>query len=230
MFELYDYCTDFKPLHKACYEFIRDEIVCGFVPVGQLISEADYRHRLNVSRTPIRMALDKLQHQGIVQIDPETGRYQAIGLGIEGIKNVYRLQASIERFLYPLVVSNASAEVITYFYHQIDEISLALDENNLVSASDIGAHIHRELMLLSGFPGVDDVIDWAYGLVNGFNLMSLADKSRHRAIVAEHAALIHAIDANDLSLLLETAAAHTDACQSYSLQKYQSNIHQFSSF
>ena len=230
MFELYDYCTDLKPLHKACYEFIRDEIVCGFVPVGQIISEAEYRHRLNVSRTPVRMALDKLEHQGIIQIDSETNRYQAVGLGADGIKNVYRLQASIERFLYPLVVSNATPEVITQFYRQIDKISLALDQNDLVSASDLGAHIHREIMLLSGFPGVDDVIDWAYGLVNGFNLMSLADQSRHRAIVAEHAALVRAIESNDLLLILETAATHTAACRTYSLQKYQENLNRCYTF
>ena len=73
-----------KPAHQAVYEALRDAIVSGRIPKGQRLIETDYAKLFNVSRTPIRTALQKLEKNGLVIALPNGG-LEAKGLNLEGI-------------------------------------------------------------------------------------------------------------------------------------------------
>jgi len=54
---------------------IRELIVNGEIELGTLISENDIASKLQVSRTPVREALQKLETERLVQIIPQRGTY-----------------------------------------------------------------------------------------------------------------------------------------------------------
>jgi DNA-binding GntR family transcriptional regulator len=54
---------------------IRELIVSGEIELGTLISENDIASKLQVSRTPVREALQKLETERLVQIIPQRGTY-----------------------------------------------------------------------------------------------------------------------------------------------------------
>lgn len=63
-----------KLSEKALAE-IRSRIVNGSLELGQAISETTLATELNISKTPVREALQELKREGLVQIFPKKGTY-----------------------------------------------------------------------------------------------------------------------------------------------------------
>ena len=59
-----------RPRPQQVYERLRELIVDGRLPPGTRIVETDVAARLGVSRTPVRGALQRLQHEGYVVDSP----------------------------------------------------------------------------------------------------------------------------------------------------------------
>ena len=226
MIDFQYYNSNQKPLYEICYEYLKDAIVCGFICVGEAIGESDYAALLNVSRTPIRTAIKKLENYGIVEVDPVSDATIVKGLGIEGITNVYQMQITLEKLLYPLVLKNITDEDLIHLYKLLSDIEEAVKQKDLVFSSEANARLHRKILMISRFVGVKEVINWVYGLVNGFNLIAFGDADRQRAIFNEHRALVNAMQAKDCTLLLQVASDHTEACMNYSLKHYKLNYNQ----
>ena len=62
-----------KPLNQIIYEGLRTAIISGVIPTGQRINEKQYAELLNVSRTPVREALSRIQDEDIVEYIPNFG-------------------------------------------------------------------------------------------------------------------------------------------------------------
>lgn len=53
-------------LIRSAYEYIRNQIKRGEFMPGALLSENELAEKLNMSRTPIRAAISRLEHEGLV--------------------------------------------------------------------------------------------------------------------------------------------------------------------
>ncbi len=60
-------------LSALAYENIKQQILSGKIRPGEKINIDQYSEQLGVSATPVREALSKLQHEGLVQYIPRTG-------------------------------------------------------------------------------------------------------------------------------------------------------------
>ena len=223
MIDFQYYNSNQKPLYEICYEYLKDAIVCGFICVGEAIGESDYASLFNVSRTPVRTAIKKLENYGLVEVDLVSGATLVKGLGIDGITNVYQMQSTLEKLLFPLVLKNITDEDLIHLYKLLSDIETAVKRKDLIFASEANSLLHRKVMMISRFVGVKEVINWAYGLVNGFNLLAFEDVDRQCAILNEHRALVNAMQTGDCALLLQAASNHTESCMNYSLKHYKLN-------
>jgi DNA-binding GntR family transcriptional regulator len=59
--------TGRKSRAQAVFERLRADIKAGRYPAGQRMREEDIAQRLGVSRTPVREALSRLQHHGLLE-------------------------------------------------------------------------------------------------------------------------------------------------------------------
>ncbi len=60
-------------LRKRAYDRIYDWIASGLLPKGAVTSEVELSRRLDMSRTPVRAALQQLELEGYVRIAPKHG-------------------------------------------------------------------------------------------------------------------------------------------------------------
>jgi DNA-binding GntR family transcriptional regulator len=84
-------------LKDQAYLAIKDEIMNGKLTPGDFISENVLSEKLNMSRTPIRSALQRLEHDGIVRILPKQGIY-ICEISVKQINDVYEMRTSFETF------------------------------------------------------------------------------------------------------------------------------------
>ncbi len=64
-----------KHLSETLFDSVLDRIVSGQYPPGQMISEKDLCKEFNVSRTPFREAIRKLEEMHMVEVVPRFGTY-----------------------------------------------------------------------------------------------------------------------------------------------------------
>lgn len=65
-----NYDTTANRLSDVAYDFLKDAILCLDVHSGDPLSEARLSKALNISRTPVRAAIQKLAEDGLLQIIP----------------------------------------------------------------------------------------------------------------------------------------------------------------
>jgi len=64
-----------KHLSDTLFESVLDRIISGEYPPGQMISEKDLCKEFNVSRSPFREAIRKLEEMRMVEVIPRFGTY-----------------------------------------------------------------------------------------------------------------------------------------------------------
>lgn len=100
-----------KTLTELVYEDIKRDILSGGISPGSKISLDDTASRLDVSLTPVREALTKLQQEGIVQYIPRAG-WRASKLSKKTYLKYRELQMVLELTLTELALPHVTDETI----------------------------------------------------------------------------------------------------------------------
>lgn len=94
-------------LSRQAYQRIRDLIVTLQLAPGALVNEADLKEDLQLGRTPIREALQRLACEGLVVLRPHRGAFVA-GLSIVDLQQIFELRRSLEGYAAGLAAERAT--------------------------------------------------------------------------------------------------------------------------
>ena len=90
-------------------DLIREAILDGELQAGERLKEDELARRLDVSRTPIREALRRLEAEGLVEVEPQRGAtVRAFDPG--ELDDIYRLLAVLEGYAARRAAERISAE------------------------------------------------------------------------------------------------------------------------
>ena len=84
-----------RALWESIVEPMRRAIVLGELPPGLHLEEPALAQKFGVSRIPIREALLRLEHEGLVRVEPRRGAF-IVGMTEEDVHDVYELRSLIE--------------------------------------------------------------------------------------------------------------------------------------
>jgi DNA-binding GntR family transcriptional regulator len=87
--------TQNKPLKACIYEAFRKTIILGDIPAGERINEKEFSEVLNISRTPIRFALQELVKEQLVTHVPKIG-IVIKGISIKDAHEIYEIRKSLD--------------------------------------------------------------------------------------------------------------------------------------
>ncbi|HHX96242.1 MAG TPA: GntR family transcriptional regulator, partial [Clostridia bacterium] len=85
--------SDHRPLGDIVYEVLRDAIIKQVLKPGERLMETELAEEMDVSRTPIREAMRKLELEGYVVMVPRKGAYVA-SLSIEDITSLFEIRGA----------------------------------------------------------------------------------------------------------------------------------------
>jgi len=80
---------------QAAYACVRELIVRLDLPPGSALREADLQVRVGVGRTPLRDALQRLAHEGMVRIYPRRAIVVA-KLGLAEVRQIFEVRLALE--------------------------------------------------------------------------------------------------------------------------------------
>lgn len=175
------------------YRALREQIFSGELRTGDRLKERDICNELDLSRTPVREALRKLQADGLVEIEPRRGGVVA-GIGADEINEIYSLGILLESFAARLAAERHDDKDLTELEQLLEEMSRALDEDTPAGRTqylELDSKLHRKILAMTSNRRLSSVVRQIVGvpvLIQAFTHYShqdlLASLQQHRTIVA----------------------------------------------
>ena len=106
-----------KPLNEIVFEGFRQAIIKGIIPVGERINEKECAVQLNISRTPIREALRRIEKEGLVEYVPKFG-VVVKKISVEDAEEIYQIRKSLDI----LATINAMKIMSTQEFSQMENL------------------------------------------------------------------------------------------------------------
>lgn len=201
---------------EAAYASLIEALRSGEFSPGDRLREEDVAKRLNLSRTPVREALRRLENNGIVEHRPRIGAVIR-KLSHTEIVELYEMRIVLERTAADMAAQHGSEAEFDALDDMNTRISLMEQTPTLGAAINQDFHETLYLAARNRF-----LIAAAKAINNALILLgptTYTDPDRIRIVVAEHGDLISALRQRDGSRAAQAAETHLQTSLRYRLKR-----------
>ncbi|MFI7616133.1 GntR family transcriptional regulator [Nonomuraea terrae] len=199
------------------YERIREEIVSGALPAGAPLVEASLASAYGISRTPVREALRRLEHDGLVERAERSLRVRT--RSPEEILEIYEVRIVLEG-----AAARAAAERHTAL--DLGRLRAALRDLTAVDAADPTAmatanrRFHEVVWAASHNAALVDVLSRLQSHLTRYPTTTLTHPGRWQTVMDEYEQLLNAIVRRDGAQAARIAEHHMTQARDIRLQMY----------
>ncbi|MCM3762167.1 GntR family transcriptional regulator [Alkalihalobacillus oceani] len=200
-----------KTITGAVYERVKSDILSGKYKPGHHLLEKELSEELEVSRTPIRDALIRLQEEGLVVLKPHKGVFVR-KLTQRNIQDYYQTRAVLEGLGAELAAEHVTADAEEQFRQLLKEMKKTLAEEvgpqsdeNIIKLND---QFHNFIFQLAGNEVLDKMRRTLAHPIALIRATSWINHDRKQEVFREHEQIIEAIIAKDKKLARERAEMH----------------------
>lgn len=175
------------------YTALREQIFSGTLAAGTRLKERVICCELDVSRTPVREALRRLEADGLVTIEPRRGAVVA-GIDAKDAQEIFPLGALLESYAARIAANNATPADIEKLTDILDAMERTLSDDTPSARShylELDSELHAGIVAITGNRHLARIIRDVVGLpvlIRAFTHYShpeLQESLRqHRSIVA----------------------------------------------
>lgn len=94
-----------KKIPNKVYEQLKADILLLNIKPGEMLSEIELSNRFNVSRTPVRDALIRLQNEGLIEVRPHIGSFVTL-INLDLIGDVIYMREKLEKAVIKDLIDN----------------------------------------------------------------------------------------------------------------------------
>ncbi len=193
-----------KTPQKDAYELILEAIDEGVFRPGDRLVESDLAERFNVSRTPIREALQRLETQSMLT---RQGRSLIVAsLDHNQLAELYAVRAELEGLAAQLAAQHAAEEEIRVLHRMVEHDRGLVDDPDGLSRAN--RRFHKQIHLASHNRFLVQQLDLVHRSMALLATTSLAAEGRGRMALEEHEAIVRAIEARDGAAAAAALKAH----------------------
>ena len=180
---------------EAAYLRIRDRIVCLDMPPGSVVQEARLREELEIGRTPIREALQRLALENLVKSIPHRGTF-VTDVNITDLARITEVRVVLEAHAAKLAAERLAAVDRPAIQELLDvlEAGGATDQRELMR---LDQRIHRQIYRAARNSFLESTLERYLNLSLRLWYLVLDHEVRLREAVAEHVELLRAVLAGD---------------------------------
>ena len=195
------------PLREAAYDQLVELIIAGALRPGQHLVEVELAERLQVSRQPVREALQRLSNEGWVDLRPAQGAFVHRPTESEA-DQLMAVRALLEAEAASLAAANAGDGSVRRLRALWREGVAALAADDIDAVVTANAALHAHVMELAANDVLAELAAHVSRRVRWY-YTPVARQRGERSWV-EHAALIDAIEARDQDRAARVMREHSE--------------------
>jgi DNA-binding GntR family transcriptional regulator len=132
---------------------LRTQILAGAFVADSQLSEMELARQLQVSRGPIREAMQRLIQEGLLRAERNRGVF-VVDLDYDDARDVYLARSAVERTAAAIVARNSPESAFTELQRIVDQLAASLDD----AWSELVTHdlaFHQTLVAAAGSERLD---------------------------------------------------------------------------
>jgi GntR family transcriptional regulator, rspAB operon transcriptional repressor len=205
-----------EPLVEIVFGIVRDAIVRKDLPPGSRISEARLAAQLNVSKTPAREALLRLEGIGLVVPDGNRGT-RVVKPSAENIQHAFEVRVALEGFAARSAAAHAEPDDHALL-RDLAEQSLQLAEaGDGAGFRQLDQQLHAAIARATGNELLSRLASNAYTLVWALRQRDTPSIGYQVGCAQEHLRIVDAIAAHDAARAETEMTSHIDKSRRFVL-------------
>lgn len=193
-------------------EKLREDILAGVFEPGVRIKIADLSKRYNVSQMPIREALQQLQGEGLLIIQPNKGA-SVRSVDEPFINNIYDIRGALETMLVRRAVASITDEELKKIEAIQTEYEAAQQKHDVKKLLDCNQRFHHAINVLAKNPEALEMLERSWGLIDFLRRHYDFGTQRLNAITADHRQLLKALKRRDAATAETCIRKHCEAAK-----------------
>lgn len=179
------------------YDAIKRLILNNDLPPGSFVLQEDLAVRLGVSRTPVREALVRLEHDGLIEVRPRRGM-RVLPVSIESMREIYQILTALESEAARLLAERRiSGPELAPLKAAASEMDAALARDDLEAWAEADARFHAALVSATGNDRLVAMVDMITDQAHRVRRLTLFLRARPTQSNEDHRDLIAAIACGD---------------------------------
>jgi DNA-binding GntR family transcriptional regulator len=171
---------------------LREAIVTGRLQPNERLIESDLAGSLGVSRSVVRAALVRLEHEGLVEHERHRGARVRLVEQSEAVE-ILEARAVLEGLAARLAARRRTPDDVLELQAILDKMQRLRDADDLLGVSDENAGLHRRLVQISGHATAARLIGALNSQMVRFQYRTILLPGRSERSASEHAAIVEAI-------------------------------------
>lgn len=182
-------------LADQVFDHLERDILCGKYQRGELLTEMKLSAELGVSRTPIREALRRLEQEHI--IEESAKGCVVIGISENDLRDIFEIRKAVECLASARAAVNRTDEQLSELREALELQEFYLGKQDAEQIKQMDNRFHRIVYKLSGSSVFYDTLVPLHKKIQKYRRVSVENKSRAAASVAEHKKIYEAIAAKN---------------------------------
>ena len=194
-------------LAQRVYASLREAILSLSLRPGDIIRKPEICEGLGVSRSPVSEAVARLAVEHLVNIVPQAGTYVA-RFSLEEIREGAFLRESLELAAVERVAVSVTEEQLALLRDNLGQQAALITAHDFAGFYRLDSEMHELILSFTGFKRLAALADTSWVHVNRARQLILPQPGRVEATLAEHRAILAAIEARAPAAAREATRVH----------------------
>jgi DNA-binding GntR family transcriptional regulator len=206
--------SDGLPSSELVYRRLKDQIVSGDLAPGSRLIELSIAADFGVSRTPVREALKRLAAENLVLADPSRGMIVHAPDAGE-IEDVFVVRQALDGLAARLAAHRITPTELSRLRVIVDTMGEAIEAGRREQIILANQRFHDVIYAAAGNPALARVASDLRDFVRRFTTLPFASPDRVEHVLAEHEAVLDALQRHDPEAAQAASNAHLEAAREY---------------
>ena len=182
-------------LADQVFEQLEKGIILGDYKQGDIVTEKELAEGLGVSRTPVREALNRLEHDNMVE---ETGKgTKIIGISEKDILTIYKLREQLDGLCASEAAENITDDELKQLEDIVDYADFCVTKQDADKIRECDNNFHEILYRSSKNPVLYNILIPLHKKAAKYRWLTISDPSRAALSAAEHRQIVEAMKKHD---------------------------------
>ena len=193
-------------LADQVFERLETDILTGKYAKGTIVTEGMLSEDLQVSRTPVREAMSRLEQEHLVKTTNKG--IEILSITLEDAMIIYEIREKIEGLAAAACARNITDEQIEELREIVDLQEFYSTKEDTEKVKTYDSLFHKKIYEFAGSPVYYDILSPIHNKIQKFRKAVLSSKSNAKNSCEEHRHLFEAIAARDEKKAQELMDVH----------------------
>lgn len=137
-----------REFHTKAYQYVKERIMERTYKPGQYLSDSQIANELNISRTPVRDGLRRLQHEGFLISQSGKG-WKVYSLTLEDIQEIFEIKVELEGMIARKAALCENKKAQSKMREKLQRMKYAFEMNDLEAWRKADMELHDVIFEMS---------------------------------------------------------------------------------